>query len=47
MVALGQGEGDAQGFGSLRGGGVVEGGLSVRPGDSWDVLRAGRRAGDG
>ena len=28
-------------------GAVVEGGLSVRPGDSWDVLRAGRRAGDG
>ena len=26
---------------------MVEGGLSVRPGDSWDVLRAGRRASDG
>ena len=26
---------------------VVEGGLSERSGDSWILLRAGRRAGDG
>ena len=43
----GAGEGGRSRVVVLEGWGVVKGVLSMRPGHSWDVLRAGMRAGDG